>query len=111
MKVTHCPTGEMWAGILTKPLQERAFRLMRSKLMNCSVDYEDKQSEEEESRKQRIAKKTNQKLGKSKPVTGRMSLRAPTQTLQECVGRPQLLGGMNRRLVGVPRIQERVRKN
>ena len=86
MKVTHCPTREMWADVLTKPLQGRAFRLMRLKLMNCSVDYENEQLEEEESRKQRIATKANQKLGKSKPVTGRMSLWAPTQTLLVAAG-------------------------
>jgi len=40
MKVTHCPTEEMWADVLTKPLQGRAFRLMRTKLMNCSMDYQ-----------------------------------------------------------------------
>ncbi len=51
MKVTHCPTKEMWANVLTKPLQGRAFRLMRSKLMNCSVDYEDQEVSEEKSPK------------------------------------------------------------
>jgi hypothetical protein len=35
------PTEGMWANILTKPLQGQAFRLMRSHLMNCPVDYED----------------------------------------------------------------------
>jgi len=51
MKVTHCPTEEMWVEVLTKPLQGRAFRLMRSKLMNCSVDYEDQEVSEERSPK------------------------------------------------------------
>jgi hypothetical protein len=35
------PTEEMWADILTKPLQGQAFRLMRSHLMNCPIDYDD----------------------------------------------------------------------
>ncbi len=34
----------MWADVLTKPLQEAAFKKMRAQLMNCSVDYkEDKE--------------------------------------------------------------------
>ena len=72
VKVTHCPTGEMWADVLTKPLQGRAFRLMRSKLMNCSIDYEDEQSEKEEEEIRRAKLKANEKQS-SKPVTGRMS--------------------------------------
>jgi len=111
MKVTHCPTEEMWADVLTKPLQGRAFRLMRSKLMNCSVDYEDQEVSEEKSPKVAVANKGIAKSNKPSPVTGRVSCRAPTQTLQECVGKPRLLGAMNRRLVGVSRIQERVRKS
>ena len=111
MKVTHCPTEEMWADVLTKPLQGRAFRLMRSKLMNCSVDYEDQEVPKEKSPNVAVANKGNAKLSKPRPVTGRVSCRAPTQTLQECVGKPQLLGAMNRWLVGVSRIQERARKS
>ena len=34
----YCPAEEMWADALTKPLQGRAFREMRSKLMNMPVD-------------------------------------------------------------------------
>ena len=41
LSVEYCPTEEMWADVLTKPLQGRAYRVMRSKLMNCPVDYVD----------------------------------------------------------------------
>ena len=41
MEVDYCPTEEMWADVLTKPLQGKAFREMRSKLMNMPVDYVD----------------------------------------------------------------------
>ena len=35
----YCPTEEMWADVLTKPLQGSAFGKMRSFLMNCADDY------------------------------------------------------------------------
>jgi hypothetical protein len=35
----YCPTKQMWADVLTKPLQGAKFRLMRSFLMNCPIDY------------------------------------------------------------------------
>jgi hypothetical protein len=60
MIVMNCPTEGMWADILTKPLQGKAFRVMRSKLMNCSEDYMEN-------------KETGKKQTKSKPVAGRVS--------------------------------------
>jgi hypothetical protein len=41
LDLRYKPTEEMWADILTKPLQGQAFRLMRSHLLNCPIDYED----------------------------------------------------------------------
>ena len=41
IKVIDCPTEEMWADVMTKPLQGTAFRVMRAELMNCPVNYED----------------------------------------------------------------------
>jgi hypothetical protein len=37
----YCPTGRMWADVLTKPLQGQMFRDMRAFLQNCSRDYDD----------------------------------------------------------------------
>ena len=37
--VKYCLTDEMWADVLTKPLQGQKLRLMHSKFMNCDVDY------------------------------------------------------------------------
>ncbi len=36
-----CPTNQMWADILTKPLQGQKFRDMRAFFQNCTQDYED----------------------------------------------------------------------
>ncbi len=43
IKVINCPVEEMWADILTKPLQGMAFQAMRVQLMNCPINYEDPQ--------------------------------------------------------------------
>lgn len=34
-----CPSEQMWADVLTKPLQGAKFRQMRAFLMNCPIDY------------------------------------------------------------------------
>ena len=39
MIVVNCPTEGMWADILMKLLQGKAFRVIRSTLMNCDKDY------------------------------------------------------------------------
>ena len=43
IKVINCPAEEMWADVLTKPLQGMAFRTMRAQLMNCAINYEDEE--------------------------------------------------------------------
>ena len=97
MIVVNCPTKGMWADILTKPLQGKAFRVMRSKLMNCKEDY----FESEETEKERA---------KGKPVVGRVSRPGSTRPLQECVGRSAMsrrLAGTDRQHVGESRIMRR----
>ncbi len=39
--VKFCPTDDMWADVLTKPLQGQKFRDMRAFLQNCPRDYND----------------------------------------------------------------------
>ncbi len=41
IRVLDCPAEEMWADIMTKPLQGTVFRVMQAELMNCPVNYED----------------------------------------------------------------------
>jgi hypothetical protein len=97
MIVMNFPIEGMWADILTKPLQGKAFRVMRSKLMNCAKDYfENKETEKERA--------------KGKPVVGRVSRPGSTQPLQECGGRSAISRGsavMDRRLLGESRIARR----
>jgi hypothetical protein len=38
IRVVHCLTEEMWADVLTKPLQGKGFRVMGSTLLNCSEE-------------------------------------------------------------------------
>jgi hypothetical protein len=37
----YCLAGQMWADVLTKPLQGGLFRDMQAFLQNCSRDYDD----------------------------------------------------------------------
>jgi hypothetical protein len=39
LDLQYCPTEQIWADILTKPLQGAKFCLMRAFLMNCPIDY------------------------------------------------------------------------
>jgi hypothetical protein len=41
IKVIDCPTKEMWADIMTKPLQGTAFKIMMAELLNCTLEYKD----------------------------------------------------------------------
>ena len=75
--VIDCPTKEMWADVMTKPLQGTAFRIMRAELMNCALNYED--AMEETGGKER--KPTSVYAPKS--VTWKSEIASPFQTPQE----------------------------
>ena len=101
--MVNCPTEEMWADILMKPLQGKAFRVMRSKLMNCEEDY----FENEETEKEQA---------KAEPAGGRVFRPGSTQPLHECVGRSAMSRGLaatdrrpvrESRMVGESRIVRR----
>ncbi len=44
VKIVHCPPEEMWANVMTKPLQGKAFKMMQAKLMNCDVEHKEKET-------------------------------------------------------------------
>ena len=52
----YCPTGEMWADVLAKPLQGQLFRDMRAFLQNCSRDYDDDLEQQEDERAHHMIK-------------------------------------------------------
>ncbi len=104
IKVIDCPVEEMWADVLTKPLQGMAFRTVRAQLMNCAIYYED----EEEKTQPRLMPVRSSKLVTWKDTKPK-SLQAP----QECVGlnrqkylpRPTI-----DRWLGIARIQNREKR-
>jgi hypothetical protein len=79
IKVIDCPTEQMWADVMTKPLQGMAFKTMRAELMNCAVDYEDP----EEEKKHDIP--ISSSVGKT--VTWKSAIATTFKTPQECVGK------------------------
>jgi hypothetical protein len=93
LQVVDCPAEEMWADVLTKPLQGMGFKRMRAELMNCSVNYEEDECKNTTST--------------TKLLSGRGLI--PTRTSQECVvnnrksslvkDRPTGLAGHSRPLV------------
>jgi hypothetical protein len=77
IRVINCPAEEMWADVLTKPLQGMAVRTMRAQLMNCAINYKD----EEEKTQAKLMPVHNRRSVTWKD-TKPQSLQAP----QECVG-------------------------
>jgi hypothetical protein len=103
IRVIDCPAEEMWADVLTKPLQGMAFRSMRAQLMNCAINYED----EEEKTPPRLMPVRGSKLVTWKD-TKHQSLQAP----QECVGlnrQKHLPRPTTDRRLGITRIQRRAK--
>ena len=39
--IVDCPTGKMWADYLSKPQQGSLFKVMRSHIMGCEIEYVD----------------------------------------------------------------------
>ena len=98
-----CPAEEMWADVLTKPLQGMAFRSMRAQLMNCAINYED----EEEKTQPRLMPVRSSKL-----VTWKDNKHQSLQAPQECVGlnrQKHLPRPTTDRWLGIARIQRRAK--
>jgi hypothetical protein len=88
IKVIDCLSEEMWADVLTKPLQGMAFQTMQAELMKCLVNYEDESEQmmrEERNETRRGAKKRSTTKS-PKTVTWKSVIASPFRTPQECVG-------------------------
>ena len=85
ISVVDCPTEEMWADMMTKPLQGTAFRVMRAKLMNCDVNYEDPPEREKSG-----------PVASRKTVSWKSVVSTIFKTPQECVGQNRNLGTARR---------------
>jgi hypothetical protein len=104
IKVINCPAEEIWADVLTKPLQGMAIRTMRAQLINCVINYED---EEEKSRPRLVPVRS------SKSVTWKDTKPKSLQAPQECVGHNRqkyLPRPMTDRWLGIARIQYREKR-
>ncbi len=100
IRVMDCPTEEMWADVMTKPLQGTAFRIMRAELMNCDVNYEDPPKEDS--------------LGPVpalKTVSWKKDVASYFKAPQECVGQrrnPPAKGKADRQMVSKHKTTETV---
>ena len=87
--VKFCPTDEMWADILTKPLQGQKFRDMRAFLQNCPRDYDDDAELKISMKPQDVASSRECVDGhaKLKPILKTKQSSQPRATSPTCVSR------------------------
>jgi hypothetical protein len=80
----HCPTEEMWADVLTKPRQGKAWIVFRSMLMGIPEDYNDEK--EEIARAERVEAEQRRKELDAKQKSMDSPATMTTNPSQECVG-------------------------
>ncbi len=95
IRVLDCPAEEMWADIMTKPLQGTVFRVMRAELMNCPVNYKDPKVSND-------THEVGHTVSVRKRVTWKSEVAAPFKAPQECV-RQNSIQANKQRLKGLLR--------
>jgi hypothetical protein len=87
--VKFCPTDEMWADVLTKPLQGQKFRDMRAFLQNCPRDYDDDTEFKISMKPQDVASSREcvDEHAKLKPILKAKQSSQPRATSPTCVSR------------------------
>jgi hypothetical protein len=87
--VKFCPTDEMWADVLTKPLQGQKFRDMRAFLQNCHRDYDDDTEFKISMKPQDVASSREcvDEHAKLKPILKAKQSSQPRATSPTCVSR------------------------
>eukprot|EP00804_Cyclotella_cryptica_P016675 CCRYP_001993-RA/>CCRYP_001993-RA protein AED:0.60 eAED:0.37 QI:0/-1/0/1/-1/0/1/0/214 len=97
--IKHTPTKTMWADMNTKPKQGRAFRVDRSKMMNCpeELDTSNEEGNEDEMRmiseEKRNENAPNQPTGETHVTHNTKARHVTWESSQECVGSGRKLGG------------------
>ncbi len=84
----YCPTGRMWADVLTKPLQGQMCRDMWAFLQNCLRDYDDNLERQEDERAHHSTKQQVANVTSSRECVGvqsRNSLKTGRTDSQEIV--------------------------
>ena len=95
IEVEHCPAEapfpeeRMWADVLTKPKQGTAYREDRAILMNCPVNYVDKDIHEDIEHLEGVLKPEQVRWTKPSKLSKRIPVKARLHkpSLQECVGK------------------------
>jgi hypothetical protein len=87
--VKFCPTDEMWADVLTKPLRGQKFRDMRAFLQNCPRDYNDDTEFKLSMKPQDVASlwECVDEHAKLKPILKTKQSSQPRATSPTCVSR------------------------
>jgi hypothetical protein len=80
IRVKDCPTEEMWADIMTKPLQGTAFRVMTAELIN----YEDP-------KEIKCNPTVKNPISAGKTVTWKIKVATSFRAPQECIGQNRIL--------------------
>jgi len=116
VKIVDCPTDVMWVDMLTKPVQGKAFRVMRSKLMNCAVNYVEEKEvaktglglETKRDKVKKMVTKETKALAHimQKALVKQASYQDDTQLVQKCVEQCAKSGlcGARIRYVQVPHV-------
>lgn len=99
----HCPTEEMWANVLTKPRQGRAWILFRSMLMGIPEDYNDNKERIAQAERVEAHLKLKELHAKRKSMDSTAAM--TTSPSQECAGKSANKGN------SPPHVTKRHRKN
>jgi hypothetical protein len=88
IKVMDCPTEDMWADVLTKPLQGMAFQTMQAELIYSPVNYEDPPEEITKQARKKMKQILREPNTPTSPklVIWKGKIASPFKAPQECVG-------------------------
>jgi len=90
ISVKYCPTEEMWADVMTKPWQGKGFKEFRAVVMNCPVEYSDREDLELETEYEMRLKRNSKETSPGNQEDRPLKDPKPTEpSPQECVEEPR----------------------